>query len=73
MVEDTTKQQKVVDMLENTSKQILSKHVAFVSIGAIFPDGVPAWQFIGLNGDLGISKAAELSMPYSFIITYLAY
>lgn len=38
--------------------------VAFVSIGAILPDMGPAWQFMGQNGDLGISKAAELFMPY---------
>ena len=31
--------------------------VAFVSIGAIFPKDVPAWKFIGNNGDLGITKA----------------
>ncbi len=42
--------------------------VAFVSIGAIFPDTDPAWQFIGQNGDLGISKAAELFMPYGGFI-----
>jgi amino acid transporter len=43
--------------------------VAFVSIGAIFPpENIPAWQFIGLNGDLGISKAAELFMPYGFFV-----
>jgi basic amino acid/polyamine antiporter, APA family len=46
--------------------------VAFVSITAISPNetgGIPAWNFIGQNGDLGISKAAELFLPYgSFII-----
>src|SRR5918993_3880498 len=46
--------------------------VAFVSIGAIFPQNIgdiPAWNFIGQYGDLGISKAAELFLPYgSFII-----
>ena len=42
--------------------------IAFVSIGAIFPPGVAAWQFIGLNGDLGISKAAELFMPYGAFV-----
>ncbi|HUP12336.1 MAG TPA: amino acid permease, partial [Niastella sp.] len=42
--------------------------VAFVSIGAIFPNTGPAWQFIGQNGDLGISKAAELFMPYGGFI-----
>lgn len=45
--------------------------VAFVSIGAIFPDAVPAWQFIGLNGDLGISKAAELFMPYGAFVVLI--
>jgi basic amino acid/polyamine antiporter, APA family len=46
--------------------------VAFVSIGAITPQntgGIPAWNFIGQYGDLGISKAAEIFLPYgSFII-----
>ena len=42
--------------------------VAFVSIGAIFPDNIPSWQFIGINGDLGISKAVELFMPYGGFI-----
>ena len=46
--------------------------VAFVSISAISPndtEGVPVWNFIGQNGDLGISKAAEIFLPYgSFII-----
>ena len=46
--------------------------VAFVSIGAISPQntgGIPAWNFIGQYGDLGISKAAEMFLPYgSFII-----
>jgi amino acid transporter len=45
--------------------------VAFVSIGAIFPQNIgdiPAWKFIGQNGDLGISKAAELFLPYGFFI-----
>ena len=41
--------------------------IAFVSIGAIFPD-MPSWQFIGHNGDLGIMKAAELFMPYGAFI-----
>lgn len=31
VVEDATKQQKVVDMLEEASKQILSKHDGFIS------------------------------------------
>jgi APA family basic amino acid/polyamine antiporter len=45
--------------------------VAFVSIGAIFPQNIgdiPAWKFIGQNGDLGISKAAEFFLPYGFFI-----
>ena len=36
--------------------------VAFVSISAISPQdtgGIPAWNFIGQNGDLGISKACR--------------
>ena len=41
--------------------------IAFVSIGAIFPD-IPSWQFIGQNGELGIMKAAELFMPYGAFI-----
>ena len=41
--------------------------IAFVSIGAIFPD-MPSWQFIGQNGELGIMKAAELFMPYGAFI-----
>jgi amino acid transporter len=46
--------------------------VALVSIGAISPNdtgGIPVWNFIGQYGDLGISKAAEIFLPYgSFII-----
>jgi basic amino acid/polyamine antiporter, APA family len=42
--------------------------VAFVSIGAIFPKDIPAWKFIGQNGDLGITKAAELFLPYGAFI-----
>jgi amino acid transporter/nucleotide-binding universal stress UspA family protein len=38
--------------------------VAFVSIGAIFPKGIPAWEYIGHYGDLGITKAASLFLPY---------
>jgi basic amino acid/polyamine antiporter, APA family len=41
--------------------------IAFVSIGAIFPD-IPSWQFIGLHGELGIMKAAESFMPYGAFI-----
>jgi len=47
--------------------------VAFVSIGAIFPpDNIPSWLFIGKNGDLGISKAVELFMPYGGFIVLAA-
>ncbi len=45
--------------------------VAFVSIGAISPQdtgGISIWKFIGQNGDLGISKAAELFLPYGSLI-----
>jgi APA family basic amino acid/polyamine antiporter len=42
--------------------------VAFVSIGAIFPKDLPAWKFIGGNGDVGIIKAAELFLPYGAFI-----
>ncbi|MGA9149799.1 MAG: amino acid permease [Candidatus Nitrosopolaris sp.] len=42
--------------------------VAFVSIGAIFPTGIPSWKFIGRNGDLGIMKAAALFLPYGLFI-----
>lgn len=31
--------------------------VAFVSIGAIFPDGIASWKFIGENGELGDRKS----------------
>lgn len=41
--------------------------IAFVSIGAIFPD-MPSWQFIGLHGEFGIMKAAESFMPYGAFI-----
>ncbi len=41
--------------------------IAFVSIGAIFPD-IPSWQFIGQNGELGIMKAVELFLPYGAFI-----
>jgi len=43
--------------------------IAFVSIGAIFPEGgVPSWEFIGEHGELGISAAAELIIPYGAFI-----
>jgi basic amino acid/polyamine antiporter, APA family len=43
--------------------------IAFVSIGAIFPEGgEPSWKFIGDQGELGISAAAELIIPYGAFI-----
>jgi amino acid transporter len=43
--------------------------IAFVSIGAIFPEGgIPSWEFIGNQGELGISAAAELIIPYGAFI-----
>jgi APA family basic amino acid/polyamine antiporter len=42
--------------------------VAFVSIGAMPPQGIPAWRFIGEGGELGIMKAAELFLPYGGLI-----
>jgi len=46
--------------------------VAFVSIGAISPPhNQQAWSFIGQNGDLGISKAAQLFMPYGAFIVVI--
>lgn len=46
--------------------------VAFVSIGAVnLPNGEPSWKFIGDNHDLGISKAAELFMPYGGLIVLI--
>ncbi|HKI08861.1 MAG TPA: amino acid permease [Nitrososphaeraceae archaeon] len=38
--------------------------VAFVSIAGIFPEGTPAWQFVGENEELGVMKAAELLLPF---------
>ena len=40
--------------------------VAFVSIGAISPNdtgGIPVWNFIGQNGDLGISNVQRYFCP----------
>src|SRR5690242_4403450 len=45
--------------------------VAFVSIGAIFPKGIPAWKFIGDYGDLGITRAAGFFLPYGAFIVLL--
>jgi basic amino acid/polyamine antiporter, APA family len=42
--------------------------VAFVSIGAISPEGIAAWTFIGEGGELGIMKAAEIFLPYGTLI-----
>ena len=42
--------------------------IAFVSIGAIFPDNMSSWQFIGYHGELGIMKAVELFLPYGAFI-----
>ncbi len=46
--------------------------VAFVSIGGVhLPNNSPSWKFIGENGDLGISKAAEFFMPYGGMIVLI--
>jgi basic amino acid/polyamine antiporter, APA family len=42
--------------------------VAFVSIAGIFPEGEPAWQFVGENQELGVMKAAELLLPFGGFI-----
>ena len=42
--------------------------VAFVSIAGIFPEGKPAWQFVGENQELGVMKAAELLLPFGAFI-----
>jgi amino acid transporter len=42
--------------------------VAFVSIGAISPEGIAAWRFIGEGGELGIMRAAEIFLPYGALI-----
>jgi basic amino acid/polyamine antiporter, APA family len=42
--------------------------VALVSIGAISPEGIAAWRFIGQGGELGIMKAAELFLPYGTLV-----
>jgi amino acid transporter len=43
--------------------------MAFVALSATqAPAGVPAWQFIGESGELGISKAVELFMPYGALL-----
>ncbi len=46
--------------------------VAFVSIGAVhLLSNAPSWKFIGENGDLGISKAAEFFIPYGGIVVLI--
>jgi len=42
--------------------------IAFVSIGAIFPQGIESWKYIGQSGELGIMKAGELLVPYGAFI-----
>jgi APA family basic amino acid/polyamine antiporter len=42
--------------------------VALVSIGAISPEGIAAWRFIGQGGELGIMKAAEIFLPYGTLV-----
>ncbi|HEY6756796.1 MAG TPA: amino acid permease [Nitrososphaera sp.] len=42
--------------------------VAFVSIAGIFPEGKPAWQFVGENQELGVMRAAESLLPYGAFI-----
>lgn len=52
-----------------TAVVILYCLIAVVSIGAIFPEsGIPSWMFIGERGELGISAAAELIIPYGAFI-----
>jgi APA family basic amino acid/polyamine antiporter len=42
--------------------------MALVSIGAISPEGIAAWRFIGEGGELGIMKAAEMFLPYGALV-----
>src|SRR5215203_6150107 len=42
--------------------------VAFVSIAGIFPEGKPAWQFVGENQELGVMRAAESLLPFGAFI-----
>ncbi len=42
--------------------------VAFVTIAGIFPEGKPAWQFVGENQELGVMKAAESLVPYGAFV-----
>ena len=45
--------------------------VAFVSIGAIFPEGIASWKFISDNDELGIMRAAEMFLPYGALIVLI--
>lgn len=48
---------------------VLYSLMAFVAIAATNPPGgEPAWKFIGDNAELGISKAADLFMPYGGLV-----
>jgi APA family basic amino acid/polyamine antiporter len=47
---------------------VLYSLVAFVSIAGIFPEGKPAWKFIGENQELGIMEAARYLLPYGIFI-----
>ena len=51
-----------------TAVVVLYCLIAFVSIGAIFPEGIQSWKYIGQAGELGIMKAAELLVPYGAFI-----
>jgi len=51
-----------------TAVVVLYCLIAFVTIGAIFPEGIQSWKYIGQAGELGIMKAAELLMPYGAFI-----
>ncbi len=43
--------------------------MALVALAATkAPDGMPAWKFIGDSGELGISKAVDLFMPYGAFV-----
>jgi amino acid transporter/nucleotide-binding universal stress UspA family protein len=37
--------------------------ILFVSLGAIRPDGMPSWEFLGRYGETAIVRAAEQFMP----------
>lgn len=42
--------------------------VAFVAVGAIFPENIASWKFLGEHGELGIMHAAALLLPYGALI-----